>query len=134
MLEFIKNKLIAVIPNIKMHHFSPVVHNNIEWFECFVDTLFCVLRKNEAYKVIKVKDCKLVNDSDRLSDRTYIIKIKYENKNEVITKTLAITLYWSTLTFNDASGFISVLKYTTNEIDDEIAILRAESTVPFLCN
>ena len=48
MLNFIKNKLTAVQPNIDLRRVEKYsVEDNIKWLECFVDTLFCVLRKNE---------------------------------------------------------------------------------------
>ena len=82
-LNFIKSKLIAVQPNIDLRNIpSYCVEQNINWVECFVDTLFCVLRKNDAYKIIKVRECKLKNDSSpsNVDNRTYLIKIKYTDK------------------------------------------------------
>ena len=107
LLEFIKNKLVAVQPNIDVRHVQNYpIQANIEWLETFVDTLFCVLRKNDAYKAIKVKDCKVKNNSDeRVSDRLYLIKTKFQNNCKVECRTYPLDLYWSRLTYNDAKSF-----------------------------
>ena len=134
MLEFIKNKLIAVKPNIDCRKVQQYpIDCNIQWLESFVDTIFCVLRKNEAYKVIKVKDCKVKNCSDdTISDRLYIIKVKFENKGKVECKTLPLNFYWTRLTYNDSKSFKGILDYTISEIDNELSALRAQNTKPFL--
>jgi hypothetical protein len=134
LLEFVKNKLQAVKPNIDCRH----VHNysvecNIRWLESFVDTVFCVLRKNEAYKVIRIKDCKVKNNCEEgVSDRLYVIKAKYSNKGKMESKTLPLNFYWSRLTYNDAKSFKGILDYTINEIEHELTALKAQNTKPFL--
>lgn len=134
-LNFIKNKLTAVQPNVDLRHVEKYsVEDNINWLECFVDTLFCVLRKNEAYKVIKVKDCKLKNDSEIVTDnRTYLIKVKYCTKSGESCRNIPLVFKWSQLTNNDAKSYKAVLNYVVKEIDDYIKGYQAASTIPFLC-
>jgi hypothetical protein len=135
-LNFIKNKLIAVQPNVIIRDTTKyLVEVNIAWLECFVDTLFCVLRKNEAYKIIKVKDCKLVNDAELgVSDRTYIIEIKYNTKCGEVCNKLPLTFKWSQLTNNTSKSYNAVLNSTVSEyLDNEIKAYQAKSTLPFLC-
>jgi len=134
-LNFIKNKLNAVQPNIDLKHVEKYpVQENINWLECFVDTLFCVLRKNEAYKVIKVKDCKLKNDSELTTDnRTYLIKIKYNTKTGEACRNIPLVFKWSQLTNNDAKSYKGILNYVIKEIDNYIKGYQAASTIPFLC-
>lgn len=134
LLEFIKNKLVAVQPNIDVRHVQNYpIQANIEWLETFVDTLFCVLRKNDAYKAIKVKDCKVKNNSDeRVSDRLYLIKTKFQNNCKVECRTYPLDLYWSRLTYNDAKSFKGILNYAITELHREITVLKAENTQPFL--
>lgn len=134
-LNFIKSKLTAVQPNIDLRHVSKyTIEQNIDWLECFVDTLFCVLRKNEAYKVIKVKECKLKNDSENVIDnRTYLIKVKYHTKNGEACKNIPLVFQWKQLTGNDAKSYKAVLNIVCREIDNYIKAYQAASTVPFLC-
>ena len=134
LLEFVKNKLIAVKPNIDCRQVQNyTIECNIKWLESFVDTVFCVLRKNEAYKVIRVKDCKVKNGCDEVvSDRLYVVKAKYSNKGKTETRTLPLNFYWTRLTFNDAKSFKGILDYTVAEIDAEITALKAQNTRPFL--
>lgn len=135
-LNFIKNKLTAVQPNIDLRHVEKYsVEDNIKWLECFVDTLFCVLRKNEAYKVIKVRDCKLKNDSDIITDnRTYLVKVKYCTKSGESCRNIPLVFKWSQLTNNDAKSYKGVLNYVISEIDNYVKGYQAASTIPFLCN
>jgi hypothetical protein len=135
-LNFIKNKLTAVQPNIDLRRVEKYsVEDNIKWLECFVDTLFCVLRKNEAYKVIKVRDCKLKNDSDIITDnRTYLVKVKYCTKSGESCRNIPLVFKWSQLTNNDAKSYKGVLNYVINEIDNYVKGYQAASTIPFLCN
>lgn len=134
-LNFIKNKLIAVQPNIDLRQVDKYsVEDNINWLECFVDTLFCVLRKNESYKVIRVKDCKLKNDSDLITDnRTYLIKIKYCTKSGDSCRNIPLVFRWSQLTNNDAKSYKAVLNYVIKDIDNYIKGYQAAGTIPFLC-
>ena len=135
LLEFIKNKLIAVQPLIDARNMCTYsVHQNVVWMENFIDTLFCVLRKNKAYKTIQVKECKVSNNCEMLSDRTYLIKLKYNDGCKEINRTIPLTFYWTRITYNDSRSFIATLKYTHTEIDNELATLRAQSTVPFINN
>lgn len=133
MFNFIKSKLQAVQPNIYQREFCKhSVNENINWLENFIDTLFCVLRKNEAYKIIKVKDCKLKNDDDVVSSRTYLIKISYKTKTSNENQIFPLILQWPQLTFNDAKSFARILDYTINDINTWIKNLQASSTLPFL--
>lgn len=134
MLNFIKNKLTAVQPNVIIRHCDKYsVPDNIAWLESFVDTLFCVLRKNEAYKVIKVKECKLKNDSDEfVSNRTYILKVKYNTKKGCVTRNIPITFQWTQLTNNQSPAYNKVLDLTIRQLNQEITALDAASVVPFL--
>ena len=134
-LNFIKNKLIAVQPNIDLRHVQThSVESNIDWLECFVDTLFCVLRKNEAYKIIKVKESKLKNDKEIITDnRTYLIRVKYQGKNGEVCKNIPLVFQWSQLTNNDAKSYKAVLNYVVKEIDNYVKGYQAASTIPFLC-
>jgi hypothetical protein len=134
-LNFIKSKLQAVQPNIDLRDVSKYsVQDNINWVECFVDTLFCVLRKNEAYKVIRVKDCKLKNDSENgIDNRTYLINIKYCTKSGEACRNLPLLFEWNQLTGNDAKSYKGILNKVCKQIDDYIKGYQAASTIPFLC-
>lgn len=135
-LNFIKAKLIAVQPNIELRNIPKYcVEQNIAWVECFVDTLFCVLRKNDAYKIIKVKECKLKNDSsaDVVDNRTYLIKIKYTDKCKEVCRNLPLVFEWTQLTNNDAKSFKGILNTVVRQIDNYIKGYQAASTIPFLC-
>jgi hypothetical protein len=106
---------------------------NIKWLESFVDTVMCVLRKNDAYKVIRIKDCKVKNNCEEMiSDRLYVIKAKYSNKGKTEHRTLPLNFYWSRLTYNDSKSFKGILDYTISEIESEITSLKAQNTRPFL--
>jgi len=135
-LNFIKAKLVAVQPNIDLRNVSKYTpEQNIDWLECFVDTLFCVLRKNDAYKIIKVKDCKLKNDSspEVIDNRTYLIKIKYNVKCDEVCRNLPLVFDWTQITNNDAKSFKGILNNVIRQIDTYIKGYQAASTVPFLC-
>jgi len=133
-LNFIKSKLVAVQPNVLLRDASKYsVEENIEWLENFVDTLFCVLRKNEAYKVIKVKECKVKNDSELVvSNRTYLIEVKYNTKNGYKCTKIPLTFQWTQLTNNTSKCYNAVLNLSIHELDEEIKAFQAKSTVPFL--
>lgn len=134
MLNFIKSKLSAVRPNILERRTEKyTVQENIVWIESFIDTLFCVLRKNEAYKVIKVRVCKLKNDSDEvISNRTYLLKVKFNTRKGCITRNIPITFYWTHLTNNLALSYNKVLDISIRNIGNEITALDASSVRPFL--
>lgn len=135
-LNFIKAKLVAVQPNIDLRNVSKYTpEQNINWLECFVDTLFCVLRKNDAYKIIKVKDCKLKNDSsdEVIDNRTYLIKIKYSVKCDEVCRNLPLVFDWTQITNNDVKSFKGILNNVVRQIDTYIKGYQAASTIPFLC-
>lgn len=133
-LNFIKTKLISVQPNINLRHVEKYcVEENIRWLECFVDTLFCVLRKNESYKAITLKEYKLKNDSEIIADnRTYLMKIKYNSKSGETCKNIPLFFKWSQLTNNDAKSYKAILNYVIKDIDEYIKGFEAASTIPFL--
>ena len=128
------NKIKAVQPNVVLRCIpSYTVAENILWLESFIDTLFCVLRKNEAYKVITVKECKLKNDSEeQISNRTYVIKVQYKTKDDQPCKLIKLDLQWSQLTNNTAKSYNYVLDYTISELQRQITAYEAESTLPFI--
>lgn len=135
-LNFIKSKLTAVQPNIDLRNITKYpVQENIDWVECFVDTLFCVLRKNDAYKIIKVRDCKLKNDSNEcvVDNRTYLIKVKYCTKSGEQYKNIPLVFEWMQLTNNDAKSFKGILNSVIRQLDNYIKGYQAASTIPFLC-
>ncbi len=136
MLNFIQNKLVAVQPNVLLRHTEKyTVEENISWLESFIDTLFCVLRKNEAYKVIRVKECKVKNDEDVVSDnRTYLIKVKYSTSKGDVCNTIPLVFQWSQLTTNYSASYNAVLDLTIAQIDKELKAYDAESVRPFLNN
>jgi hypothetical protein len=132
-LNFIKSKLVAVQPNITLRQVSKyAVEENIKWLESFVDTLFCVLRKNQAYKVIRVKECKVKNDDEVISNRIYLIKTKYHGKKGEVCNNIALDFRWTQLTNNDAKSYKGVLDYVIHQIDEEIKAYQAAATLPFL--
>lgn len=135
-LNFIKAKLVAVQPNIDLRDVTKyTVEENINWMECFVDTLFCVLRKNNAYKIIKVKDCKLKNDSSDcvVDNRTYLIKVKYTAKCKEVCTNIPLLFEWTQLTNNDNKSFKGILNTVIRQIDNYTKGYQAASTIPFLC-
>lgn len=135
-LNFLKSKLVAVQPNVDLRDVSKyTVQENIKWMECFVDTVFCVLRKNDAYKIIKVKDCKVKNDSSDcvVDNRTYLIKVKYSVKCKEVCKNIPLVFEWTQLTNNDATSFKGILNTVVRQIDNYITGYQAAATVPFLC-
>ena len=133
-LNFIKNKLSAVKPNVLLRITERhTVQENIVWLESFIDTLFCVLRKNEAYKVIKVKICKLKNDSDEvISNRTYLLKVKFNTKKGCTTRNIPITFFWTHLSNNLPLSYNKVLDISIKNIGTEITGLDALAVRPFL--
>lgn len=133
MLNFLKSKLESVQPNLDNRDMSAYTEcENIYWLECFVDTLFCVLRKNDAYKVIKVTECKVKNSGTSIN-RTYLIKIKYVTKINKVCITIPLYFRWSQLTNNEAKAYKGVLNYVVKQLADEIQKFQASSTIPFLC-
>jgi len=134
MLNFIKNKLLAVQPNVDVRdvaHYS--VQANIHWLEHFVDTLFCVLRKNNSLNCIKFKDCKVKNDDDcQVSDRLYVIKVKFSNGHKKCTRTYVLNFNWTRLTGNNANSYNGILDTVVSQINTYVTELQAQNTSPFL--
>lgn len=132
MLNFLKNKLESVQPNLDLRNMSDYKKlDNIHWLECFVDTLFCVLRKNKAYKVIKVKVCKVKNKGS--INRKYIIEILYSTSKNRVNVTIPLYFRWTQLTNNESKAYKGVLNYVVLQLNDEIKKFQALATVPFLC-
>lgn len=134
-LNFLANKIKAVQPNVFIRDVSNyTVVENIAWLESFIDTLFCVLRKNEAYKIIKVTECKLKNDSDcqLYVNRTYLIKVQYKSKEGPQCRIIKLDLQWSQLTNNTAKAYNNVLDYSISDLNKQITGYEAASTIPFL--
>lgn len=132
MLNFLKSKLEQVQPNFDNRNFPayPKIEN-IHWVECFVDTLLCVLRKNDAYKVIKVTECKVKNNGS--INRTYLIKVKYCTSTSRVSVTIPLYFRWNQLTNNEAKSYKGVVNYAVSQLASEIKKFQAASTVPFLC-
>ena len=133
MLNFLKSKLEQVQPNLDNRDMAAYAEiENIHWLECYVDTLFCVLRKNDAYKVIKVTECKVKNSAANIN-RTYLIKVKYVTKVNKVCITIPLYFRWTQLTNNESKAYKGVLNYVVKQLADEIQKFQAASTVPFLC-
>jgi hypothetical protein len=134
MLNFIKNKLLAVQPNVdvrEVDHYS--VQANIHWLEHFIDTLFCVLRKNNSLNCIKFKDCKVKNDDEcQVSDRLYVIKVKFSNGHKKCTRTYVLNFNWTRLTGNNANSYNGILDTVVSQINTYVTELQAQNTSPFL--
>ena len=134
MLNFIKNKLLSVQPNVDVRvipNYS--VQANIHWLENFVDTLFCVLRKNNSLNCIKFKDCKVKNDDDcQVSDRLYVIKVKFNNGHKKCTRTYVLNFNWTRLTGNNANSYNGILDTVVSQINAYVTELQAQNTSPFL--
>jgi hypothetical protein len=134
MLNFIKNKLLSVQPNVDMRdvsHYS--VQANIHWLENFVDTLLCVLRKNNSLNCIHFKDCKVKNDDDcQVSDRLYVLKVKFNNGHSKCTKTYVLNFNWTRLTGNNANSYNGILDTVVTQINNYVTDLQAQNTSPFL--
>jgi hypothetical protein len=134
MLNFIKNKLLAVQPNVEMRHVSEYsVQSNIHWLENFVDTLLCCLRKNNSLNCINFKDCKVKNDDDcQVSDRLYVLKVKFNNGHSKCTKTYVLNFNWTRLTGNNANSYNGILDTVVTQINNYVTDLQAQNTSPFL--
>lgn len=91
------------------------------------------MRKNEAYQVIRIKDCKVKNDDDVVSNRTYLIKVKYEGKNGTVCRNIPLVFKWSQLTYNDSKSYKGVIDYVIHDINEYIKGYQAAGTIPFLC-
>ena len=133
-LNFIKNKLLSVQPNVDMRdvsHYS--VQANIHWLENFIDTLLCVLRKNNSLNCIKFSDCKVKNDDDcQVSDRLYVLKVKFNNGHSKCTKTYVLNFNWTRLTGNNANSYNGILDTVVTQINNYVTDLQAQNTSPFL--
>ena len=112
-------------------HYS--VQANIHWLENFVDTLLCCLRKNNSLNCIHFKDCKVKNDDDcQVSDRLYVLKVKFNNGHSKCTKTYVLNFNWTRLTGNNANSYNGILDTVVTQINNYVTDLQAQNTSPFL--
>jgi hypothetical protein len=133
MLEFLGSKLKIVEMNVMEREFIKYsIRENVIWMESYIDKLFCIVRKNEAYKSICVKDYKLRNDESRISDRIYYIKIGYMDGGNKVIKTITIKFEWVQLTNNSGKSFMAILNKVVKEIEKEIARIRSLNILPFM--
>jgi hypothetical protein len=133
MLEFLGSKLRVVEVNVNEREFMKYsIRENIIWIENYIDKLFCIIRKNEAYKSISVKDYKLKNDESRISDRIYYIKIGYMEKGKKIIKNITLKFEWIQLTNNSSKSFMAIINKIIKEIEKEVARIRSLNILPFM--
>jgi hypothetical protein len=134
LLNFIKNKLLSVQPNVDMRDCSRYsIQSNIHWLENFVDTVLCVLRKNNSLNCIHLKDCKVKNDDDcQVCDRLYVLKVKFNNGHSKCTKTYVLNFNWTRLTGNNSNSFNGILDTVVTQINNYVTDLQAQNTSPFL--
>ena len=133
--EFLVQKLENVKPLLAARDVTQYsVENNISFLECFQDTLFCVLRKNKNLCGIKFSDCKVKNNEDcRVSDRVYLIKIKFNNHGKTCCRTYAINWNWTQLSGNYLNSYGGLVNRVIAQLNDYITELNAQNTTPFLC-
>ena len=134
MLNFIKNKLLSVQPNVDVRDCGCYsIQSNIHWLESFVDTVLCVLRKNNSLNCIQFKDCKVKNDDDcKVCDRLYVLKVKFNNGHSKCTKTYVLNFNWTRLTGNNSNSFNGILDTVVTQINNYVTDLQAQNTSPFL--
>ena len=134
-MEYLSEKLVNVQPLLKLRDVTKYsVENNIDFIECFVDTVFCVLRTNKLLGGLKFSDCKVKNNEDcRVSDRVYLIKVKFHNNGKTCCRTYALNFNWSQLTGNYLNSYNGVLNKVVGQIADVVHELDAQNTSPFLC-
>ena len=133
--EFLVQKLESAKPLVAARNVTKYsVENNINFLECFQDTLFCVLRKNKNLCGIKFSDCKVKNNEDcRVSDRVYLIKIKFSNHGKTCCRTYAINWDWTQLTGNYLNSYAGLVNRVIAQLNNYISDLNAQNTSPFLC-
>jgi hypothetical protein len=134
-MEYLSEKLVNVQPLLKLRDVTKYsVENNIDFIECFVDTVFCVLRKNKLLGGLKFSDCKVKNNDEcRVSDRVYLIKVKFHNNGKTCCRTYALNFNWTQLTGNYLNSYNGVLNKVIGQIADVVDELDAQNTSPFLC-
>ena len=129
-LEFILNKLkdsLPVVVSRNMHQYT--VKENINFIENFFDGVLCVASSNNICKKIKVKTCKVKNNSDRLEDRVYEMDISF--KYCVAPKNFNYVFVWSKLTNNNDLSFNAIMMLVIKQIEFNIVQLKAQSTGVF---
>ena len=133
LLEFLANKLESVQPLLATRDVCKYsVNNNISFIECFVDALFCVLRKNKALCHIKFTDCKVKNSECRIDDRVYLVKVKFVSNKKSCTKSYAINFNWTSLTGNYLNSYTGILNRVREQIADYVSELKAANTTPYV--
>ena len=133
LLEFLANKLESVQPLLATRDVTKYsVNNNISFIECFVDALFCVLRKNKALCHIKFTDCKVKNSHCNIDDRVYLVKVKFHNTKNSCTKSYALNFNWTSLTGNYLNSYTGILNRVREQIADYVSELKASNTTPYV--
>lgn len=133
LLEFLANKLESVQPLLATRDVTKYsVNNNISFIECFVDALFCVLRKNKALCHIKFTDCKVKNSDCHVDDRVYLVKVKFSNHHKSCCKSYALNFNWTSLTGNYLNSYTGILNRVREQIADYITELKAANTTPYV--
>jgi len=137
MLKFLKNKFEYSQPLLDKRNMEAYTEKeNVSFMECFADTVFSVVEKNQLYKVISVNICKVKNGSARtcsVVDREYIVTVKYNTKCERVCVTIPLLFRWTQLTNNQSKSYKGVLNYVVRQLDAEISKFEALGTTPFFC-
>lgn len=133
LLEFLSSKLESVQPLLAARDVTKYsVQHNIHFIECFVDALFCVLRKNKALCHIKFTDCKVKNDECSVSDREYLIKVRFSSNTKSCCNAYTLHFNWTTLTSNDLNSYTGILNRVREQIAAYLTELRAANTLPYV--
>jgi hypothetical protein len=133
LLEFLSSKLESVQPLLAARDVTKyTVQHNINFIECFVDALFCVLRKNKALCHIKFTDCKVKNDECGVDDREYLIKVRFSNNNKSCCNSYSLHFNWTTLTGNYLNSYTGILNRVREQISSYLTELRAANTTPYV--
>lgn len=129
-LEFIHNKMKDALPVIltrEMRKYS--IRENIEFIEKFFDGVLCVSTSNNICKKINVKTCKIKNDCEKIDNRVYELKIKYQSC--VASKEFTYVFPWSRLTSNNDVSFNAVVLVVIAQLSKDIIQLKAQNTGVF---
>ena len=127
----------------KLNTFKPViltrdvysysVQNNIEWVNCFIDNVLCVVDSN-IYKSISVSSCKILNSTsvDAPANRLYTITIKYNSGACPIV--IKLPLKFDELTTNIGPAYVSVINIAVKVLELQAVALRSANLEVFVCN
>jgi hypothetical protein len=133
LLEFLSSKLESVQPLLKARDVTKYsVHHNINFIECFVDALFCVLRTNKALSHIKFTDCKVKNDECNVDDREYLIKVRFTSNTKTCCNPYTLHFNWTSLTGNFLTSYTGILNRVREQIAAYLTELKADSTRPYV--